>query len=110
MIVLEQRKSRRFDLKLPLQLLHNGSRDLLESGETRNLSSSGVLFSTSAHLDPGDTVEYLITLPSSGGNTQVRLRCKGKVVRRASDDEHSTEAAATLERWEFLRERSPRPV
>ena len=110
MIVPEQRKSRRFDLRLPMELLHNGSQELLESGETRNMSSSGVLFSTCAHLHPGDPVEYVITLPSSSSSCQVRLRCKGKVIRRAGEAENAGETAATLERWEFLRQRSPRPV
>jgi hypothetical protein len=108
--VLEQRKSRRFDLKLPLELLRNGTRELLESGETRNLSSTGVLFCTDARLELGDVVEYMITLPTSPGNIAVRLRCKGKVVRRAANIETATEAAATLERWEFVRENGRLPV
>jgi len=107
--VHEQRKSRRFDLRLPLELLRHGSQQLLESGETRNLSSSGVLFSTGARLEPGDIVEYVITLPASASNIEVRLRCKGKVVRRAADTDKVMETAATLEKWAFVRGRSPRP-
>ena len=98
MTVTEQRKSRRFDLKLPLELLRSGSQRILESGETRNVSSSGILFSTRVHLEPGDLVEYVIMLPSSQ-NVQVRLQCKGKIVRCGPD----AEAAATLERWQFMR-------
>jgi len=89
-----------------MELLRHGSLSLLESGETRNLSSSGVLFASSAPVDPGDPVEYIITLPNSSAATKVRLRCKGKVVRLAAD----SEVAATLERWEFEREPQPRPV
>ena len=98
----EQRKSRRFDLKLPLELLRNGAHRLLESGETTNLSSSGVLFRSGANLAPGDIVEYVITLPTSTESVDVRLKCRGKVVRRNEE----AEAAATLERWEFVRGRS----
>jgi hypothetical protein len=101
--VLEQRKSRRFELKLPLELLRSGSRRLLESGETKNLSSVGVLFDSAAQLEPGDVVEYMITLPSFANGAEVRLRCKGKIVRRTTD----SSAAATLDRWEFVRERKP---
>jgi len=101
--VLEQRKSRRFELKLPLELLRSGSRTLLESGETKNLSSVGVLFDSAAQLEPGDVVEYMITLPTHATGSEVRLRCKGKVVRRNAD----SSAAATLDRWEFVRERKP---
>ena len=69
-------------------------------GETRNVSSAGVLFRSGATLRIGEPVEYLITLPttpSPGVNT--RLRCVGKVVRFAKE----TEVAATLERYEFVR-------
>ena len=87
-------------------MLRNGSQTLLESGETRNLSSSGVLFLTHASLEPGDIVEYVITLPTSSQNIEVRLKCRGKVVRRATE----AETAVTLERWEFVRCAGLRPV
>lgn len=106
MTVHEQRKSRRFDLKLPLELVRNGAQRVLESGETANVSSSGVLFSSGAHLEPGDIVEYMITLPTSTENIQVRLKCRGKIVRRNETEE----TAATLERWEFVRGKSLRSV
>lgn len=104
--MLEQRKSRRFDLKLPFELLRNGAPTLLQNGETTNVSSSGVLFRTGVLLEPGEIVEYVITLPTSSRNIAVRLRCKGKVIRHGA----GTETAATLERWEFLRDQSLRPV
>ena len=66
--------------------------------EMTNVSSSGVLFRSDASLGPGDLIEYTITLPASP-DTQVRLMCRGKVVRRAEDGE----VAATLERWQFMR-------
>ena len=100
--MLEQRKSHRFELRLPLELLRNGPQRILEVGETRNVSSSGVLFHSVAHLDPGDVVEFAITLPTSTETVDVRLKCKGKIVRRAAEEE----AAATVERWEFVRARS----
>ena len=68
-------------------------------GETRNLSSSGVLFSADAPVAIGDAVEYVITLPSDSPVSNVRLKCLGKVVRNDGQ-----ESAATLERYEFLRE------
>jgi len=95
--VTDQRKSRRFELNLPFELLRSGSERAMESGETRNLSSCGVLFRSSARVQPGATVEYRITLPSNGAD--LRLHCIGKVVRCITD----WEAAATLERYEFVR-------
>lgn len=64
------------------------------------MSSSGVLFSADAPVAIGDPIEYLITLPVSAGNAQeVRLRCMGKIIRQ----ENASTAAATLERYEFVR-------
>jgi hypothetical protein len=97
---VEQRKARRFDLRLPFELVRNGSEALSGHGETRNLSSVGVLFQSDVSLRIGDAVEYLITLPPSAGDSDgVRLRCLGKVVRHGK----VAETAATLERYEFVR-------
>ena len=97
---VEQRKARRFELRLPLELVRNGTAALSERGETRNLSSVGVLFQSGANLRIGDALDYMITLPASAGEVDgVRLRCLGKVVRYGK----SAEIAATLERYEFVR-------
>lgn len=97
---MEQRKAKRFDLRLPLELVRNGSESLSGHGETRNVSSVGVLFESDANVKIGDAVEYMITLPASPGDADgVRLRCLGKVVRYGN----KAEVAATLERYEFVR-------
>jgi hypothetical protein len=97
---MEQRKAQRFELKLPLELIRKGSQPLSEYGETRNLSSVGVLFEAGATLRIGEPVEYMITLPAAPENgDKVRLHCLGKVVRFT----HETGVAATLERYEFVR-------
>jgi len=94
---MEQRKAKRFDLKLPFELIRHGSQP--HHGQTRNLSSAGVLFQADAVLRIGESVEYLITLPTSKRfGTKVRIRCMGKVVRIGE----ATEVAATLERYEFV--------
>jgi hypothetical protein len=98
---MEQRKAQRFELKLPLELIRKGSQPLSEYGETRNLSSVGVLFEAGAALRIGEPVEYMITLPGTpeNGDNKVRLHCLGKVVRFSQQ----TGVAATLERYEFVR-------
>jgi hypothetical protein len=66
-----------------------------------NLSSAGVLFTSESELPLGESIEYLITLPRTPGTRKdVRLRCVGKVLR---EDARSA-FAATLERYEFLRD------
>ncbi|MEO8026707.1 MAG: PilZ domain-containing protein [Bryobacteraceae bacterium] len=91
----EQRKSQRFNLKFPLELVRVGAAALNTRGETRNLSSNGVLFTTTTGISIGESIEYQISLPQD-----VRLKCVGKVVRSDRDDMF----AATLERYEFQRQ------
>jgi len=98
--VTEQRRNQRFDLRLPVEIL-GGAQTLKGIGETRNMSSGGVLFTSSSAVPVGQAIEYLITFPKPpGGRAEVRLRCVGKVVRKDVD---SAQFAATLERYEFVR-------
>ena len=99
---MEQRKSQRFDLKLPFEMLGGDTR-LKIQGETRNVSSSGVLFTAEIPMDIGESIEYFITLAKAPGTrVDVRLRCVGKVVRSEADSGF----AATMERYEFIRQRT----
>jgi hypothetical protein len=105
----EQRKQRRFDLRLPIEVVSMGSHDVRRVTETRNLSSGGVLFASESEVPVGEQIEYTITLPGGETKESIRLHCMGKVVRseeRESRDEaapSSYTVAATLERYEFLR-------
>ena len=75
-----------------------------------NISSNGVLFIAGAEPDLGGPIEYVITL-SHEGRHSVNIRCVGKVLRservhQPVDGEHrSFQIAATLERYEFIRDR-----
>ena len=95
----DQRKAIRFDLKLPVELVRAGTAPEPRIAETRNLSSNGVLFIADIPVPVGETIEYFITLPVGQAQRQVRLRCVGKVVRH----DGSNAMAATLERYEFVR-------
>ncbi len=91
-------------MQLPLQLVRTGHEALQESGETKNLSSGGVLFCAKAVLNVGDLIEYEIVLPAH--NPPVVLHCKGKVLRhQAINGKGTQQIAATLERYEFIRNR-----
>ena len=103
----EQRKSQRFELRLPVELVRSGTRRVSEVGETKNLSSGGVLFTSLTPMSIGDLIEYMITLPSgSSPGGPLRLRCLGKVLRTQPAVEDETAVAATLERYEFIREKA----
>ncbi len=106
--MVEQRRSKRFDVKLPVKLVRNGLRPIAGAGETMNLSSGGVLFASDVKIDIGEPIEYVISLTPAG---EVNLHCLGKVMRldsalhNGNDPGKPFEVAATVERYEFIRQR-----
>ena len=105
----EQRRNQRFQMKLPVELVRTGSRKVNEMGETRNLSSGGVLFTSELPIEVGEPIEYMITLPSGPKlHGHLRLRCVGKILRMElngpADSGVPNIFAATLERYEFVRD------
>jgi hypothetical protein len=100
---VEQRKTRRFTLQLPVSLTRAGNLRVSDAGFTENISSCGVLFTAERELDVGGPIEYIITLIDESNNP-VNLRCVGKVVRQVNRTDH-TSVAATVERYEFVRNR-----
>ena len=107
---MEQRRTRRFKLQLPLSVTRSGPDRVALAGFTENISSSGVLFTTEREPDLGGPIEYIITLNREGPQS-VNLRCIGKIVRAdrvqagANEPLPAFQIAATLERYEFIRER-----
>jgi hypothetical protein len=104
---MEQRRTRRFKLQLPLAIIRSGTDRFTTSGQTQNISSSGVLFIAEREPDLGGPIEYVITLNYDGAQP-VSLRCMGKVLRSQpslpAGDAAAYQVAATLERYEFIRE------
>jgi len=103
---MEQRKTRRFQLELPLSITRAGTEPVMVRGFTKNISSNGVLFTSGAAPDPGGPIEYVITLNRECPQP-LTLRCIGKVLRSermlSSEVPRTFEVAATLERYEFVR-------
>ena len=97
---LEHRRSRRFELKLPVEVTRAGAERKLHAGETMNVSSGGILLAGEVDIPIGQSIEYYISLPTGSKSGDVRLRCMGKVLRK--NNEMGT-LAATLERYEFVR-------
>jgi hypothetical protein len=99
--VNEQRRNQRFELKLPFEIIRAGTNTKV-MGETKNVSSSGVLFTSNAAVAVGEPIEYFITFPKpTDSRSEVRLRCVGTVLR----EDPELKFAATLERYEFIRGR-----
>ncbi|MGA2130763.1 MAG: PilZ domain-containing protein [Bryobacteraceae bacterium] len=101
---MEQRRTRRFTLQLPVSITRNGAERVTHYGLTKNISSGGVLFTAEQEPEVGVSIEYIITL-AGATDQSVSLRCIGKVVRAhpANSGTSSYEIAATLERYEFIR-------
>ena len=105
MEIAERRKSTRFELRLPIELVREGNAGVSRTGETRNVSTSGVLFTSQSELPIGQPIEYAITLPTGKADgVTVRLHCMGKVVRtELIENGIPARVAATLDRYEFVR-------
>jgi hypothetical protein len=104
---MEQRRTRRFKLQLPLEITRSGADRVAAIGLTKNIGSTGVLFTAEREPDLGGPIEYIIRL-NSDGTQAVNLRCIGKVLRAertesGREDLPAYQVAATLERYEFVR-------
>ncbi|MGA1997979.1 MAG: PilZ domain-containing protein, partial [Bryobacteraceae bacterium] len=106
---MDQRRTRRFKLQLPLAITRSGVARITFAGRTKDISSSGVLFTTDREPDVAAPIEYVITL-NHDGTQPVNLRCVGKIVRlertapAVGESPQAYQVAATLERYEFIRE------
>ncbi|MFN0171826.1 MAG: PilZ domain-containing protein [Bryobacteraceae bacterium] len=105
--MIEQRRSKRFDLDLKVEVVRAGTERLSQVGRTRNISSGGILFTSGSRMELGGPLEYIVTLcTGTGGN--VNLRCMGKVLRIEENFANGTgggnfTVAVSLERYEFMR-------
>jgi len=71
----------RFPIKLPVSVKSKSGEKRVE---TQNISANGVLFQVvDAEMPVGSMVDFTISLPADivGTETDVRLDCKGRVVR-----------------------------
>jgi len=91
---LDQRRTQRYKLQLPLHIVQLGDMPVNRVEKTRDISSGGVCFLSPTGVDIGGKIEYLITL--SGSNPPV-LRSQ----KPASDSPY--EVAVTMERYQFVR-------
>ncbi len=100
---MEQRRSQRYKLQLPLQIIGLDGRKVNRTERTRDISSGGVCFVSPTGVEVGGRIEYLITL--SGDNPPVMIRCLGKVLRsqQPASTSGQYEVACTMERYQFVR-------
>ena len=103
----ERRMARRYDLSLPVKVRLPINRESgSHSGQTRDISTRGVYFTTHRELTTGTEVDFTFTLPPEITLTEsIRVRCKGKVVRvDEGGNEGRVAVAAVIDEYEFLSE------
>src|SRR6266576_2445967 len=103
----DKRRAQRFPMTLPVAIkLTETNGDT--SVKTKDISSSGVYLEFSTPMEVGSSLEFILTLPAEITKGQaVKVRCKGKVVRVDRPDTSESAGvgvAATIERYEFVRD------
>ncbi len=75
----------RFPIKLPVSVKSKSGES---QTETQNISSNGVLFRVDAEMPVGAALDFTISLPAAvlGSDADVRIDCRGRVVRSVEDD------------------------
>jgi hypothetical protein len=82
----DMQSAARFPLKLPVSVK---SKSGARQAETTNISANGVLFQVvDAEMPVGSMVDFTISLPADvvGAAADVRLDCRGRVVRSFEED------------------------
>jgi hypothetical protein len=81
----EVQSAKRFPIKLPISVKSKSGESLTE---TQNISANGVLFQmVDSEMPIGSMVDFTISLPADvvGSDADVRLDCRGRVVRSFED-------------------------
>ena len=101
----ERRRSHRYLLTLPCHVISSRRDDLELRGRTRDLSSKGAFLIVNGAVEPGASIEFLVTLQEGSHREQeIHIRCRGHVIRLEkvmSVDQRGV--AATIDRYEFVR-------
>src|SRR3954451_14671638 len=81
-LVSEARTGKRFPLELPIKI-----QGVDQGSVTGNMSAAGVYIRGNPALEIGSSVEFEIALPPelTGGNENVVVQCKGRVVRKDAE-------------------------
>ena len=100
--MLDQRRTQRYKLQLPLYIFQLGEAKVNRVEKTRDISSGGVCFLSGEEIYVGERIDYMITL--SGSKPPVRIRCLGKVLRSHKPESDAPyEVAVTMERYAFVK-------
>ena len=70
------------------------------------MSAAGVYIRGNAALDVGSSVEFEIALPPelTGGNENVIVQCRGRVVRKDGGADDAQGVACVIDSYDFVRQ------
>ena len=101
----DRRGTSRFPLReeVRYKLLQSKTTQLSGAGQTLNIGSGGILFTTEEKLPVGRMVELSVNWPARlGGTCPLKFVAVGRVIRAESD-----RAAVRIERYEFRTRGTP---
>jgi len=100
-LVSEARTGKRFPLELPIKI-----HGVDQGSVTGNMSAAGVYIRGNPALDIGSSVEFEIALPPelTGGNENVVVQCKGRVVRKDAGAGEAQGVACVIDTYDFVRQ------
>ncbi len=97
----DMQSAMRFPIHLPIALKSNSGESYTE---TQNISANGVLFQLDSEMPVGSMVDFTISLPADvlGSDADVRLDCRGRVVR-SQDDGGRRDIGVVIDEYRFDR-------
>jgi ATP-dependent helicase/DNAse subunit B len=100
----EKRKHRRYDLSLDLEVKGRKRGQPIQT-QTRDISARGLYFSFTEPLEVGSELNFELNLPPElSGGKDVRVRCRGRIVRVDTvKGSQQVGVASTIETYEFIR-------
>jgi hypothetical protein len=104
----ERRGTSRFPVReeVKYKILHTQLLNTTGSGQTLNIGSGGILFTTEERLPIGRMVEIAVNWPARlDGTCALKFVAVGRVVRADLN-----RAAVRIERYEFRTRRTPTPI
>jgi hypothetical protein len=99
----ERREARRFTMDLPLSILPWERTGNELTVHMRDVSYRGLYFFVGETFEAGRDIDFVITLPKDLLKaSDVRIRCRGKVIRVDPGADGKMGVAAKIERYEFM--------
>jgi len=99
----DRREARRFNMHLPLSILPWETKGKELPVEMRDVSYRACTFFAGEKFEAGREIAFIITLPKDMlKSSDVKIRCRGMVVRVDEGPNGKTGIAAKIDRYDFI--------